>query len=149
MSMASNSPEPVDYKGFPRMDGPFDGPPRSVFRAMARGFAGRCPACGTGKLFGRLVDTESVCGHCDEELHHHRADDLPAYLNIFIVGHVVLGAMVSLLVFEWLSGSIWLLTGITVAVAIVTAVALMRPIKGMVVGAQWALRMHGFGGDDD
>ncbi|MEO0909179.1 MAG: DUF983 domain-containing protein, partial [Pseudomonadota bacterium] len=26
---------------------------------------------------------------CHEEFHHHRADDLPAYLNIFIVGHIM------------------------------------------------------------
>jgi uncharacterized protein (DUF983 family) len=29
-------------------------------------------------------------------------------------------------------------------IAVIMALALMRPIKGMVVGIQWALRMHGF-----
>jgi len=29
-------------------------------------------------------------------------------------------------------------------IAVIMALALLRPIKGMVVGIQWALRMHGF-----
>ena len=149
MNAVAGGPDSMKELEHADFDKPHDGPPRSVLRAMARGFAGRCPACGNGRMFGRFVATEAACGRCGEALHHHRADDLPAYLNIFIVGHVVLGAMVSLLVFEWLPGSIWLLTGVTVALAIASALALMRPIKGMVVGAQWALRMHGFGGDDD
>ena len=38
---------------------------------------------------------------------------------------------------------------LTMAVSILAAWALMQPLKGMVVGTQWALRMHGFGGHDD
>ena len=30
--------------------------------------------------------------YCGEEIHHHRADDLPAYLVVVIVGHIILGA---------------------------------------------------------
>jgi len=29
------------------------------------------------------------CPHCGEELHHHRANDFPAYLVIVIVGHIL------------------------------------------------------------
>ena len=50
---------------------------------------------------------------------------------------------------KWDFLGLWQTTMLTVAIAVLAAVALMRPIKGMVVGTQWALRMHGFGGHDD
>ena len=31
----------------------------------------------------------------------------------------------------------------------VSALVLIRPVKGAVVGLQWALYMHGFGGQED
>jgi len=87
------------------------------------------------------------CYNCKEELHHHRADDLPAYLNIFIVGHVVVAAAMILMGMDIIGT--WPLVVLACSLAVVTAVLLMRPLKGLVVGAQWALRMHGFGGHDD
>jgi uncharacterized protein (DUF983 family) len=44
---------------------------------------------------------------------------------------------------------VWGITLLTAAIAVAVAILLMRPLKGLVVGAQWALRMHGFGGHDD
>ena len=57
--------------------------------AMKRGFLGRCPACGEGRLFGRFLKVVDHCEACGTEFHHHRADDLPPYIVIFIVGHLV------------------------------------------------------------
>jgi uncharacterized protein (DUF983 family) len=36
-----------------------------------------------------------------------------------------------------------------VPLTIGSALALLRPVKGAVVGLQWALYMHGFGGEED
>jgi uncharacterized protein (DUF983 family) len=119
---------------------------RPFLRSVMRGAVGTCPACGKGHLFSRLLTTHQCCEACGEELFHHRADDLPAYLNILCTGHVVVGSMLILLTLELLP--MWTLTGITVAAAIGVAFALMRPLKGMVIGAQWALGMHGFGEHD-
>lgn len=120
---------------------------RSMMRAMIAGARGKCPHCGKGRLFSRYLAVEPACSECGEELHHHRADDLPAYLNIFVTGHVVVGTM--LLGMDWEMLPMWAFTVLTAGVAIGASAALMRPLKGMVVGAQWALRMHGFGGNDD
>jgi len=68
-------------------------PARRVWQAMKRGFVGRCPNCGEGKLFRGFVKTVDHCEACGEALHHHRADDLPAYLVIVIVGHVVVSLL--------------------------------------------------------
>ncbi len=122
-------------------------PARSVWTAMLRGAMGRCPHCGEGKLFASFLRTKPACDHCGEEFHHHRADDLPAYLVIFVVGHIVVGAfmgveaMVELSTFAHLA--IW------VPLTLVMSLLLIGPIKGAVVGLQWALYMHGFGGEDE
>jgi len=36
-----------------------------------------------------------------------------------------------------------------VPLTIVLSVALLQPVKGAVIGLQWALYMHGFGGEKD
>lgn len=115
---------------------------RNLGTAMKRGFLGRCPNCGQGKLFGRFLKVVEECPACGETLRHHRADDAPAYLVIVIVGHVVvpLALMVEKLYQppHWLAFSIW------IPVTLFLSLALLQPIKGAVVGWQWAQRMHGF-----
>ena len=120
---------------------------RAAAPAMIKGARGKCPSCGTTKLFTGGLKVQDKCANCQEEFHHHRADDLPAYLNIFIVGHIVVAA--TMIVMDAKILSLWPLIGLACVSAILLAVVLMRPLKGMVVGAQWAMRMHGFGGHDD
>lgn len=122
-------------------------PARPLGQAMWRGFLGKCPNCGEGKLFRSWIKTVDACAHCGEPIHHHRADDLPAYLVVVIVGHIVVGAFLMVEAVSNLSLiqhlAIWL------PLTIVSAAALLQPVKGAVVGLQWALYMHGFGGTDD
>jgi uncharacterized protein (DUF983 family) len=116
---------------------------RDLVAAVRRGGFGTCPRCGEGKLFHGLLRVADGCGSCGEELHHHRADDAPAYITILIVGHVFLPVVLG--VEEFFSPPIWLhmlLWGTTIPAA---CLALLRPIKGMIVGLQWANFMHGFG----
>ncbi|MEM9332092.1 MAG: DUF983 domain-containing protein [Pseudomonadota bacterium] len=98
-------------------------------------------------MFAKGLKVKDCCQNCGEELHHHRADDLPAYLNIFIVGHIVVAA--TMVVMDMKILSLWPLVTLSAVSAVLLALLLMRPLKGMVVGVQWALRMHGFGGHDD
>src|SRR5688572_22002500 len=57
--------------------------------ALARGALCTCPACGEGKLFRKFLKVADTCPACGEALHHHRADDMPAYIVMSIVGHIV------------------------------------------------------------
>lgn len=120
---------------------------RSVMQAMARGFMGRCPHCGKGKLFGRFLKVADSCDSCGEEYHHHRADDLPAYLVIVVVGHVVVGAFMG--AEQMFHLSTWQHLAIWAPLTLISCIALLQPTKGAVVGLQWALRMHGFSGKPD
>ena len=107
-----------------------------------RGFRGRCPAGGEGRLFRAFVKVADRCSVCGEDLHHHRADDFPAYLTIFIVGHVV----VPLAMFVEIAymPSYWLHTLLWTPLVIGLSVGLLQPIKGTIVALQWHMGMHGF-----
>lgn len=120
---------------------------RSLMRAMARGFMGRCPHCGEGRLFGRFLKVADQCDACGEEYHHHRADDLPAYLVIVIVGHIVVGGFMG--VERMIELSTWQHLAIWTPLTLISTIGLLQPVKGAVVGLQWALRMHGFSGRPD
>ncbi|MGE0564855.1 MAG: DUF983 domain-containing protein [Pseudolabrys sp.] len=111
-------------------------------QALWSGLRGRCPACGHGRMFRKFLKVNDACPDCGEELHHHRADDFPAYLDIVIVGHILVPILLAVettvtLPF-WFSMTLWPL------IALVMTVALIQPIKGVVVAMQWALGMHGF-----
>ena len=60
------------------------GEKRDLWSAMKRGFRGRCPRCGEGKLFRAFLKTANNCSACGLDFTRHRADDLPAYLVIII-----------------------------------------------------------------
>ena len=122
-------------------------PARPVWNAMFNGLCGRCPKCGNGKLFASFIKTVEVCENCGERIDHHRADDLPAYIVVFIVGHLVVGGFMGVEANSTLA--LWQHLIIWVPLTIILALALMRPVKGAIVGLQWALYMHGFSGDDD
>lgn len=124
-----------------------DASDRSLMTAMARGFLGKCPHCGKGRLFSRFLKVEASCSECGEEFHHHRADDLPAYLVIVIVGHVVLAAFMG--AEQMFDLSTWQHLAIWAPITLIMTIGLLQPVKGAVVGLQWALRMHGFSGRPD
>ena len=122
-------------------------PSRALWNAIWNGFRGKCPRCGEGKLFNGFLKVVPACAHCGEEMHHHRADDLPAYLVVVIAGHVVVGAFMAVEATSTLST--WQHLAIWIPVTIAICLGMLRPLKGAVVGLQWALYMHGFGGEDD
>ncbi|NIX77712.1 DUF983 domain-containing protein [Microvirga terricola] len=117
-------------------------PPPSAVTAMKRGFLNHCPACGKGRLFGRFLKVVPQCETCSTELHHHRADDLPPYLVIFIVGHIIGYGI--LMTETRLEMPMWAHLAIWPALTLVLCLALLQPVKGAVVGLQYALGMHGF-----
>lgn len=120
---------------------------RPVWQSIKRGMLGRCPHCGEGRLFSSFLKVVNRCEDCGEDLHHQRADDLPAYLVVVIVGHIIVGAFMGVEATSTLS--LWQHLAIWIPLTIISALALIRPVKGGVVGLQWALYMHGFGDGDE
>ena len=115
---------------------------RDLWTAMKRGFRCRCPRCGEGKLFRAFLKTANNCSVCGLDFTPHRADDLPAYLVIVVVGHIVVPA--ALWIETNYSPAVWLQLSIYLPLTFILSLLLLQPVKGGVVGFQWALRMHGF-----
>ena len=120
---------------------------RSKRSAVKRGFLGKCPNCGEGRLFSGYVSVRDECDICHEELHHHRADDFPAYLVIFIIGHTLVPGFLA--AYFWLDMGPWAQLALWVPFTVAATLLLLPRVKGAVIGLQWALRMHGFGGHED
>jgi uncharacterized protein (DUF983 family) len=115
---------------------------RNVWTAMKRGFRGRCPRCGEGKLFRAFLKVDNNCSACGLDFTPHRADDLPAYLVIVIVGHIVVPTV--LMIETNYSPPVALQLAIYLPLTLILSLLLLQPVKGAVVGVQWALHMHGF-----
>lgn len=116
---------------------------RDARRAMWTGWRRRCPSCGTGRLMGGYLQVNDACPDCGTELHHHRADDGPAYLTILVVGHLM--APLLLIVFETWRPAPLLLFAIFAVGTVALSLYLLPRLKGAMVGLQWAKRMYGFG----
>lgn len=114
---------------------------------MWNGAKGRCPSCGKGPLYTSYLKVADTCSNCSEELHHQRADDAPPYFTILIVCHII-GAGILAVEDTWAPPS-WVHAAIWVPLILVMSLSLLPPIKGTLIGIQWANRMHGFAGKDE
>ena len=99
--------------------------------ALRRGAAGRCPACGEGRLFRGYLSVATRCARCDAPLGDVPADDAPTYLTLLIACHLLIGLVVVL------ERDTSLGTGAIVAsvlpIAVAVCLGLLRPVKGGLV----------------
>ena len=116
---------------------------RSVGQAMWRGTLCRCPHCGKGRMFRAYLKVADQCEVCGEQLNLHRADDLPPYLAITIVGHIIVFLMLHLDMTYKVQPMTYVLS--MIPLAIILPLAMLPSIKGAIVGLQWANHMYGFG----
>ncbi len=103
--------------------------------ALRRGFSGRCPACGAGRLFSRFLKPVTACTDCAHDWSELRADDFPAYLAIFIVGHLLIPVMVEVNLSWTISMPVQMILWPVLAAA--GALALIQPLKGAVLALLW------------
>ena len=115
---------------------------RDTMRALMRGWRRKCPSCGSGPLLNGYLKVRDTCTICREPLHHHRADDGPAYLTILIVGHVM--APLLLFAFTTFRPEPLVLFTVFAIGCIALSLYLLPRLKGAIVGFQWARFMHGF-----
>jgi uncharacterized protein (DUF983 family) len=110
-----------------------------LFTAMARGFGGHCPACGTTHLFNGFLKVVPVCQNCGAPLGLARADDAPPYFVILVTGHIVIPLL--LLAEKFANPPDWELAVTFLPLTLALALALLRPIKGAIVGVIVAFDM--------
>ncbi len=121
-----------------------------VATGLLRGFACRCPNCGKAPLFSRYITVRSPCPICKIDNTKFASDDLPPYLTIVAVGHVVVPASI------WFDSrympQLWIETLLWVLLSLALSLALLPRMKGASIGLAWALgtvrqEIPAFGGD--
>lgn len=113
----------------------------SAMEAIKKGLRRKCPCCGQGRAFAGYLKVTDECSVCQTPLGEIRADDFPPYLTIFIVGHIVVPALVY--AEATFSPPTWVQVAVWPAVALVLSLALLPVLKGGVVGLMWALGLKG------
>jgi uncharacterized protein (DUF983 family) len=102
--------------------------------AFLAGALGRCPRCGKGPLFAGFLRLTGVCSVCACPLAAADSGDGPAVFVILLAGFLmVFGALFTQIAFRppvWLQFIIWLPLGAGLCLA------LLRPMKGLMVAAQ-------------
>jgi len=108
-------------------------PPISPYAA---GFGGKCPRCGQGPLFDGFLKLRKECEVC--RLDYAKADsgDGPAVFVIFIVGFIAV-ALAFIARFVWYA-PIGVALGLSMGFAVVSILALLRPLKATLIALQYA-----------
>lgn len=119
---------------------------REVRPALTRGWKRRCPSCGGGPMLKGYLKVREECPVCGEELHHHRADDGPAYLTILVVGHLM-APLMGWFYLEFRPDPLFA-SAVFITGAVIAMLYLLPRFKGAMIAFQWAKRMHGFGAAD-
>ncbi len=115
-----------------------DPPPRVLGQAIARGFIGRCPACGLGRLIFGYLRPAARCERCGEALARYQSADFAPYIVTFIIGLIYVPLVLVLAPRQQQNelGVAFLLIA-----AAATALLLLPRVKGGVIGLLWALRV--------
>lgn len=108
-----------------------------LFRSIARGLKGRCPACGEGPLFWKYLKVAPACRACGHELARYPADDGPAYFTILLIGHLVIAPML-FFPFVWES-SPWLVIPAALTFLVALTLVLLPRVKGGFIGVLMAM----------
>ncbi|ALE15553.1 hypothetical protein AMC99_00237 [Altererythrobacter epoxidivorans] len=116
--------------------------PPTIWAAILRGIRGRCPRCGGGSLFRKWLKPRDACPACGLDLTPQQTDDFPAYISIFVTGHLM-APLIILLATDFELGTLGMGL-IVIPLALVMMLGMLQPAKGLVVAAQWWNGMHGF-----
>jgi uncharacterized protein (DUF983 family) len=113
----------------------------SIMTSIFRGLARHCPSCGEKPAFRSYLKQVEVCPGCGAALGEIRADDIPPYFTILLVGHIVVPLI--LIVEQHFEPAEWIEMTVWPSLTLMLTLALLPYIKGGVLGLMWAHRMRG------
>jgi uncharacterized protein (DUF983 family) len=116
--------------------------PESGWGAIHRGVFGRCPRCGDAKLFRAFLKPVDHCSACRQDWTHQQADDFPAYVSIFLTGHIMAPVIIALVHDTKLP--LPALAAIILPLMLALMILFLQPAKGAIIAVQWWFGMHGF-----
>jgi uncharacterized protein (DUF983 family) len=102
---------------------------------FAAGLAGRCPACGKGRLFQGFLALRPHCDSCGLDYAFADSGDGPAVFVILIGGFVIVGA--ALVVEILYQPPLWLHALLWAPLILVVTLAPLRLLKGLLIALQY------------
>ncbi len=103
---------------------------------LSAGLRGRCPRCGSGKLFNGYLTPAKRCNSCDLDFEFADSGDGPAVFIILIVGFIVVGlALWVEIAYKpdyWVHAALWFPLGVGLPLLF------LRPAKGILLCQQYA-----------
>lgn len=103
---------------------------------LLAGLAGRCPNCGEGDLFAGFLKVTPRCEACGYDLAKADSGDGPAVFVILIAGFLV--AFGALFTEFALHPPVWVHLVIWLPLTLILSLGLLRPLKGLMLAAQFA-----------
>jgi uncharacterized protein (DUF983 family) len=107
----------------------------TISSTMVKGLRCKCPRCGVGPLFDGYLKVAARCDRCGLDLSKQDSGDGPAVFVIFILGALIVPAM--LLVEVKLDPPAWVHFVLWPLAVIGGALALLPPMKGLMVAMQY------------
>jgi len=114
---------------------------RSFVEPLLRGLRKRCPCCGEGALFYKYLKLNERCASCGTEIGVIRADDMPAYLTIVLVGHIIVP--LAMILENRYAPPTWVHLSIWLPMIVVMTLCFLPAIKGATIGLMWRLGIRG------
>ncbi|MCA3712740.1 MAG: DUF983 domain-containing protein [Phenylobacterium sp.] len=105
---------------------------------LLAGLAGRCPNCGEGALFRGFLTVAERCDACGYDLSRADSGDGPAVFVILIGGFIV--AFAALFTEIAYRPPVWVHLVVFLPLTVVVCMGLLRPMKGVLLAAQFANR---------
>lgn len=105
---------------------------------FSAGLGCRCPRCGRGPLFAGFLTVAETCSDCGLDLSKADSGDGPAVFLIFILGAIVVP--LALWVESAFSPPLWLHALIWTVVILGGALAMLRPMKALMIAYQFDLK---------
>jgi len=109
--------------------------------AVWRGFRQQCPHCGAAPLFRAYLKPVEKCANCGEAFGHIRADDLPPYLTMVVVGHIVMPLFMVTDRYHDLSG--WMHGAIWIPLTVALMFYFLPRLKGVALAWMWRIGLTG------
>jgi uncharacterized protein (DUF983 family) len=110
--------------------------------SLVRGWSRNCPRFENDTLLKNYLCLKSTCNSNGLDFSGARADDVPAYLTILIVGHLM-APLLHFTFVKWRPEPIILFLIFAVGCVSLSLYLLPR-IKCVIVGLQWERKMYGF-----
>ena len=111
------------------------------------GIAGKCPRCGRGKLFAGYLTLAGSCNSCGLAYDFADAGDGAAWFVMLLTGFVAVGGALWVEV-VW-QPSYWVHALVAIPLALVLPLALLKPVKGVLICQQYRTKAEPGAQDHD